>query len=372
LPELSLLRRVCTVTLTLLGVTVIGLSALQSPAPPGGDGQCSREMLSTRPGWTNSAVWTNDGRVLVVDNVFRRILLYTEEGRSLGTIPRNVGIALGEHYPRIIQPKGTGYVLELSNERMVVLDRDFAMVQSIDLKEEARKGDTRIDSVFLWTVAGGELVVFSDLRSGRPQRYAWISAFIRFPLAVPGNFAEILRLDSSETRVFYRLGHSYLTAIGDTAYLLLMDGAISFVRFQKGRSAPRPLQISGLPLGRSPLLPPLRVSSDLAPLMKAVEQSAMPVGLYGWEGFLYLLSRRPSQGVTEWTISKIDPQKSKLTGTAVLRTHANHLTVAPGPRKWAFLEKGPVRGPGQQEIKTVLFVPSSRFRESRLRRNLCD
>jgi hypothetical protein len=106
--------------------------------------------------------------------------------------------------------------------------------------------------------------------------------------------------------------------------------------------------------------------------METIERSKMPVGLYGWEGFLFVLTREPAQGGgTRWMIHKIDPRKDAVVGSSQIPTRANHLTVVPGPKKWAFLEKGRVQDWGRQRNDRVLFVPASRLRGS-LSPSLCN
>jgi hypothetical protein len=100
----------------------------------------------------------------------------------------------------------------------------------------------------------------------------------------------------------------------------------------------------------------------------------MPTGLYGWEGFLYLLSRAPLQQGhgTRWTLTKIDPLSDRIIWSTGLPTQAHHLTVVPGTKRWAFIEKGPVVALGQQEIKRALFVPADRIRAQSPGANLCE
>jgi hypothetical protein len=114
--------------------------------------------------------------------------------------------------------------------------------------------------------------------------------------------------------------------------------------------------------------PALQISADLRrvpALFETVERCHMAAGLYGWNGRLFVLARRPGAASDEtvWSLTRIDPQRDEVVGTLELPTAAAHLTVIPGPRHWAILEKGPVRGFGQQDISTLLLIPNAWFFE---------
>jgi hypothetical protein len=99
-----------------------------------------------------------------------------------------------------------------------------------------------------------------------------------------------------------------------------------------------------------------------------IERSFMVSGIYGWEGRLYLLIRRPRRGVeaSTWSLTRIDPETGATSGRIDLPTTAPHVTLIPGPESWAVLEKGRVQGFGQQDIPSLLLIPSSAFRNERV------
>jgi hypothetical protein len=112
----------------------------------------------------------------------------------------------------------------------------------------------------------------------------------------------------------------------------------------------------------SPQLPSFESPDDLPLIMKMVEASTMPTGLYGWEHSLYLLWRKPEGAKTLWFLTRIYPNKQPR--TVSIKTSANHLTVVPGPNAWAFVEKGRVRSWGEQNIDSILLVPAERIRSA--------
>src|SRR5262249_48191768 len=142
---------------------------------------------------------------------------------------------------------------------------------------------------------------------------------------------------------------------GSDAYVLLFLGSrMGIYESSPGSPALKELRAFPPQLDRSiPVLPSFKTREDFAPLMQAVEGLAMPVGLYGFENFLYVLSRQPAgSGKTHWSMTKIDPVHDKVVATASIDLAADHVTVVPGKRSWAFIEKGPVKGFGLQDVRT--------------------
>lgn len=330
---------------------------------------CESKILDTQLEWTSSALWTaNDRELLVVDPLYRRILRYSYTGRGLGPIPQGIGAALENLAPVIIKPYRAGWILQLADEHMLILDGNYIPRKRVDLRQVGERDDAKLEGVWLWTPAGDDLVALGDLHRLRDS--SWNSGFIRFPLTAPGRFT-LLRPVFQEALEFYRLGFPYLTSLGDTAYVVAMDKTARLLRMPKDG----PVTELGVSLPRRdlPSLPAYYRSNDLPVVMDAVERSTMPVGLYGWEGSLYLLSRAPEPGEgTAWVLTQIDPLRDRIVGSVNLPTRADHLTVVPGANRWAFMEKGPVRSWGRQNVERVLFVPASRFKQVGWKGELCQ
>jgi hypothetical protein len=60
-------------------------------------------------------------------------------------------------------------------------------------------------------------------------------------------------------------------------------------------------------------------------------------------------------------LSTIDPASWVELTRFKLPSRASHLVVVPGAAEWAFIEKGPVRSLGVQDISSVYLVPATRF-----------
>ena len=160
-------------------------------------------------------------------------------------------------------------------------------------------------------------------------------------------------------RNFYLFGHPYIATLGDKIYVVTMPGTPSLVEISGGEKAAKSLR-NAIPPQARPVLPPKKGLETVRSLFQAIESSKLPVGLVGWREYLYLLARRPSprSGSTTWSLSKIEPASGKVIYTAEIPSSANHLTMVPGPNDWAFIEKGEVKGLGQQEIVSMRLISS--------------
>jgi len=93
---------------------------------------------------------------------------------------------------------------------------------------------------------------------------------------------------------------------------------------------------------------------------KEIEGLTIPVGLYGQDGLLYLLTRKPrARGGATWLLHKIDPKSDRVLGQSQLPTTAKHLTVVNTGDNWYVFEKGSVQPDGSQKIDSMLIIPNS-------------
>jgi len=340
-------------------------------------------FLAQPPTWTWSGAWSASDQLVLADPVSHALFQYlVPSGRTVEALPKSLAADLGSTVPSRIQATGNGeLVVELANDRLVTFSKSFRLMSRADVvtryNAKAANPGARIESLWGWTLAGGDLLGYGDVSFDGRQR--WESGVFRLSLSNPQNlevaFSTPLALENPESekpdtsRAFYRLGLPFLAALKDekddtryVGYVLLMKDRLGIYRHEKGR--PTLDFVTALPRGLevSPQLPDLKRKEDFPSVMRAVEQSTMPAGLWGWNGHLFLLSRAPAGTKTRWTLTKIDPRQGAVLGSIVLPTEANHLTVVPGPSWWAFVEKGPVLGFGNQNIDSAVLVPSQALR----------
>jgi hypothetical protein len=286
-----------------------------------------------------------------------------------------MALVLQNFLPLAGQPSGTDLVLEGEGNRLIVLDKNDNPKTKKSLVPFAfTKGSKEIAGLHQWIPVGDDIVAFADLHGPGPE--AWEAALIRFPLVNPGSFKVLQNTSMAPTddeRTFYRAGAPYIAAIGNTVYILRMSRTIGLFKNERNSSAL--VSLGAYPTTQSPLNVPHPLDSQkFVDMMEAIEHSTMPVGLFAWENSLYVLQRSPrspSSSGTRWTMASVSPENGEITGVAELPIHADHVTVIPGPEKWAFLEKGPVEAFGLQDIPRVLFVPA-RFFKTPLHGNLCN
>lgn len=315
-----------------------------------------RIKLSDSPRWVFSGAWdAGDEHLLLVDVLQSKVLRYGPDGRLEAGPPADAALP----NPAFLQRASpTALWLEHNDGQLFELGPDLQARPLVNLLEKARTAREALISVFGWVpLSESELLVFGDLRRGN----GGVGAVLRIPLQDPSKF-EILRevpLDTPAHRSFL-IGMPFLAGVQGQPYILMTTDTPQILK--PDGSGFRIVQVTAAgrrePYGRLEL--PAKVTMDTtAQLFKQLERSTSAAGLYGWRGFLYMLKRKPAgDGQTLWSLLKIDPKTNKILWTRRIDTSANHLLVVPGEKYWAFVEKGPVKGPGNQEISSYLRIPA--------------
>jgi len=342
-------------------------------------GDCLRAVPTRLPAFSASGAWAKGGgELMLLDNMGRTVLRYTPEGDSIGEVLPSNPAYLKRSFPTKMSAHKDGFILQVHGNQLDVLDRTFRRQRIVMATAASSSEAPLVDKVFMWTVLTGEkgeeVVAFADVKLGERS---WWTGFVRFPLGNPAA-VELIQTVDHEERTFYRITYPYIAKVGKTAYILRMDNQMGLYRVEageNGRSQLKPLrsfeEIYRFP-SLSPQLPIFRQPEDFAVVMRRVEHSSMPAGLYAWNGFLYVLSRQPRQGSTQWSLSKINPASDEYMGTATLSSvQANHVSLVPGPHKWAAIEKGPVKGLTAQEVKSLFLIPAATNERAPLRGDLC-
>jgi hypothetical protein len=344
-------------------------SSQGGPLPPG-VANCTRATLLQPPQSAATGAWSANGNeLLVADALNRTILRYSASGRSLGPLPDPIRSFVAQLSPSTLKadPTTGGSLVEVDGGRFLQLDRTYRPVNTYPQVEPqaatAKQGTRQLAAPFAWEPVGGDILAFADLslnqRVGGTQ---WTVGFVRYPLGRPDAFTLLKEYGHGDpVRTFERLGYQYMAAIKDTAYVLAMENPPAILVNQKGETGFTTLRATLPGLEQTPALPTLLTKDDVAPVMAAVEQSTMPVGLYSFENRLYMVARFFKGGATVWEIWQLDPESGEIVSKARIPTNANHITVIPGPKAWAIVEKGPVTGWGPQEIRTALFIPAAVF-----------
>jgi hypothetical protein len=323
---------------------------------------CARSNLDRPVQWTTSGIW-NGSDLILADTVWRGLRRYSIDGKlkpeMLGPLSRN----WADLYPVKVENGENGFVVvQLEGNRFIELDRNYRFLRSVDALSLVGPNGATLEKIYDWSLAGRDIVAFADVKTPNKLGDRWSCGIVRFHLEQSSRFKFLKSLSTDDvSRKFHRMGYAYLAAIGGTAYVILMEPSVHLLKNEEAQGNLKELVSLSADsnwLRKVSVLPNFIQPGDYAPLMRAVEDSTLPAGIYSWEGDLYLLSRSPLGVGTKWLLSKIDPVKEQILGTVEIPSHANHLFVVPGPQYWAFVEKGPALGLKDQAVQGVLTIKS--------------
>jgi hypothetical protein len=334
------------------------LWVIPSEAGPAGVIAGERFFFSKSPSWTHSGVWGPENNSLLLVDVLRdHIKVYTPSGSYRGILPKESN---GQKFsnPTIIQKAaGRRFWLEDEDGRLLSLDSRFRILKAIELREHARGREGNLRAVYQWVPLEKDFLVFGDVRKGDHAT----SAFLRIPIDRPQDFAVLAKVGfDNPARRLYLLGMPDVAAVKGAPYYLVMDET-PFVTTPNGNKLSLTITRDSK---REPLQrPPLSEDWNRIPsreVFEKIEESTVPAGIYGWHDRLYILVRTPTtHGRTSWSLLKLDPRTGKTLWHRDIDSTANHMTVVPGDKYWAFIEKGKVIDSGQQEINSFLRVPAA-------------
>jgi hypothetical protein len=262
-------------------------------------------------------------------------------------------------------------VVQAEANRFFLLNRAYGFQRSVDVVSRAAEDKSTIEKIFTWAPTKTDIIAFAEVKTPAQvgQGEQWSSGVVRFPLdgRPQGGFRFLANLSINDvSRKFHKLGYSFSAALGETGYIILMGDGFRLYKSEKGQAELQEMKALGTlfpPAKGVPILPAFVHPEDYPLLMKEVEKASMPAGLYGWRGFLYVLSRQPQSGGTQWRLSKIDPVQDRILGTVILPSRANHLFAVPGSQ-WTFVEKGPALGQRDQQVRGTISLSSKAVDEA--------
>jgi hypothetical protein len=309
------------------------------------------------PEYTNSGVWSEDGKKLfLLDNARRRLLEFSVSGKSEGVVYGELAkrLALGD--PRSITPiKGGGFYIQTDENRFTAITgkalKDF-------VADRSPSGLGFVSKIYNFTVVGDEVVAFADVEESPDQ---FQRGFIVFPKVQPSAFRWLKMRISNAERTFFRLSFPYIATVGDTAYVLRMETKPELYSYKRGNLSLTPVDaFNTYAEGHLlPQLPEFRMA-NFELLMRTVERSRMPVGLYGWGSRLFLLERSWTGKTTNWRFVVINPEVpgAKLASIPI-GVNAEHLFAVPGNLRWSLVMKGQLTGLLSQKVTGIRFFPSA-------------
>lgn len=341
--------------------------------------------------WVTSGAWSEGGqRLLLVDTYKSEILGVSLQSGAVSGWDQVVDdlelVALGNRVqqPRQIHAGEDGWFLldEQRGSSLLRLDSslefmstEVAVANRVFYDSEARDSEVRVQRIYDFVeISAGFLAVVSMERTLLGQGVVGVEdAFVYFD---QGNRIQVLeRLAGDDpTRALYTRNVQLLASLGSCGYIMRLAAGAGIDEICPNDSSDRslnlvPEEFNGvLDLSNLPRDDPRRAVE----IYTREERAEIAVGLYPFEGYLYLLGK---EGVgddwgTTWWLLKVDPLDGSVQGRVRLPTTAAHLTVVPGMRFWALVEKGRVENVGRihgpyMDISSVVIVPASWLKKPR-------
>jgi hypothetical protein len=337
----------------------MGLSStLLSPMSWAQAADCDRiSIKNPQPQWISSAVeWS--GKIAAADPVRNAILLIGRDGTQVYDQKR-LGDSAKNMTPSFLNKTANGYSVQMADGRILWLDGGLNKIGFNRLDEPVPNSPEKIVSTYYTVSTAANLLSIGAVKEAN-NRIDY--GFFHAPQSNPSRFTFLKEWTDVD---YYLLGHKYLTGLGNAEYAVLMASGkpASIVNLSAGGKAPVgsiPAPYRNTPKLNNETTGPASQEA----LFKTIEGFSIPVGLYGQDNYLYLLTREPGKerGKTVWRLFQIDPASKQEPRGVVLPTDAHHLTVVNSADKWYFIEKGPVLPLGKQEIASMFTIPNSSIR----------
>jgi len=289
-----------------------------------------------------------DTELLLTDPAIHAILRLTLDGNYPGPLVLGDGKPIDTAGPISLQANPGGYLLQDRPWRWVYYSRNFLPVRVLEptLYPPAVNFVTFVEN-------GGEFIGYGRVKN--PQD-GWTTGVVRVStdqLALLEVIEEI-PVDSRRGDLFSTVPGGWV-ALAGAVYGLVFDEPSHILEIKPDRRFLRSFPDGFAVL---PALPESRGPETMVARFQALAQSKLPVALYGHGAHLYLLTREPKADKTLWRLHQIDPQRDVLVRSLTLPTTAPHLSLLPGDKEWIVLERGPVLGPGQQKVESMLRIPT--------------
>lgn len=358
------LQRVFSAVLAFCTVSAIpppALAVSQSEAP------CVRAAGREGSAWIWSGAWSADGsRLVLVDVASGSLRVYGTGGDPAETVRRPGTGPLDFSRPNGIAAVEGGFWLKDGATHFVLLDERLEPIRGLDTQEVPPGVNGVPRAFFNWTATADRLYGLGDVLTSEDER-GWERGWLEMAFAEPAS-PRLFRPAPSEEALhrLYRLGNRYAAADGQRVFILLLEGDDVGVL----QIAPRIRRLRAFPKGFSalPRPPDSRAGRHTAEVYGFLEGATYPAGLHAWDGMLFVLTRRPAEDGTRWTLHALDPEEDRLVGSVSLPTNAAHVTLVPGPRHWALVDKATVeplpggRG-GRHPVEGIVFLGADLLRD---------
>jgi len=354
----------------ILSLSALGLLAVVA-RPMAAQEHCTERPLASGPQWISSLELISDREILIADPKASQLISFdTASGRMQKVkLPESLS-------PASVTRIEGGYLIKYRDDATII-GPDKKVIKTLNLRSTKTGEVSGLGSLYSnWITRSTTFVGFGSISSVNlgtaeynPSRGFELGLITGEVSAGSGQFRNIQLLEQTEQNDFYLLGFPYFAATDDGLFYVRMTGApgtrsAAIMRVEKtpsGKSVAKNLAAFPDDFRTIPNLASNKPGPPKAQdRFKRVQESRMPVGLFGLGKMLYLLVRQPASNGegTEWFVYKINPAEDVVLDWVRLPTRAPHLSVAAGPAFWYLIERGEVRGLGDQDITKVIAVPT--------------
>jgi hypothetical protein len=354
--------------------SLLVVSGVASPATAQDANACWRQALPQQAGltWISSLVVRNR-ELMVVNPSSRELLSVGLDRPSIRKLhPVNDEGSLRPPAPLTLTEMEGRYLVKSSGPDGLLLGADLKPLKAVRLWNDPREA-LYPDWVYRagWVLGYGAVVDGgSNLSSGLDFQRGFQLGILRARLdEKAGAFVDQRVVLPTESSDYFRIGYHYFAANDRGLFFVHPEGETKL--YQLNAIAGKADEIAGRSKGGEAIginalpapfhrAPPLREPGavSLVDVFRKFERAAVVAGLYGYGSRLYVLTRKPVGDQVEWLIFVLDDQ-FKLVNTVRLPTSSPHLTIAASSESWLIVERGPVFEWGQQEVSSILEIPSA-------------
>jgi hypothetical protein len=319
--------------------------------------------MEAGPLWVSVATWDPAGEhVVIADPGSGAIYVYDTSGKILRRVQNPGRGALEFTKPNYAFLVGNRYFIATSPYRWLWFDQNLRATAAWELdwdKGQYSRGDTsEFDFSATHLYAIGATMDFAGKWSDKgviavSLKDRTVQQLVRFAK------------DTDELS-FYNTPPFNLAVCGGKPWLLRMAPTVSIMEARDGgkqlRSFPAEFQ-------RRASVPLLVDASSLQGRYAAVRNTAVADGLFCTDDrLLLLLGHKPRpQGGLQWLVYPIDPAQDVMARPIELPTTAGDIVFVPGRKKWAILEKGPMKYTGVQPLTRLISFPRPELTSTKAR-----
>lgn len=309
------------------------------------------------PVWVAQATWDlREQQLVAADPDAGAVFVFDSNGRIVRRLERPGQGSLDFPRPAYSFVVENRYLIGARPTRWVRLNERFAPVNSMLLEwEEPGASDYRQLDLFSFDAGETKFVGVGVVQS---QDESWSeTAMLAVPYRSPGVLENLgpVEADSDELAA-YRSSPSKVAACGGQVYLLRMSARLAIERFGDPPGTLRSFPEEFRP---RPALPMLFCGPSVPERAAAKSVARIAEGLFCLEDrWLLLLAHQPrADGGTQWLVYPVDPVADALGEAIELPTRAAEIVFVAGQKRWAVLEKGPMRQVGDQPLTRVMTFP---------------